>query len=50
MNTTPEKDSNDIDLMNLPEREFKIKIISMLMEVWNDNKNSGMNSGQRSNH
>ena len=31
---TPEKD--DMDLMNLPEREFKIKIINMLMEVRKD--------------
>ena len=30
---TPEKDSNEIGLMNLPKREFKIKIINMLMEV-----------------
>ena len=30
---TPEKDSNEIDLMNLPERDFKIKIINMFMEV-----------------
>ena len=36
INTIPEKDLNDIDLMNLPEREFKIKIINMLMEVWKD--------------
>ena len=33
MNTIPEKDSNEIHLMNPPEREFKIKIINMLMEV-----------------
>ena len=36
INITPEKDLNDIDLMTLPEREFKIKIINMLMEVWKD--------------
>ena len=34
-NTTPEKDLNDMDLMTLPEREFKIKII-ILMEVQKD--------------
>ena len=34
INITPEKD--DMDLMTLPEREFKIKIINMLMEVWKD--------------
>ena len=33
LNTTCEKDSNEINIMNLPEREFKIKIINMLMEV-----------------
>ena len=32
-NTTPEKDLNDMDLLTLPEREFKIKIINILMEV-----------------
>ena len=36
INTTPKKDLNDINLMNLPEREIKIKIINMLMEVWKD--------------
>ena len=36
INTTPEKDLNDTDLMTLPEREFKIKIINILMEVWKD--------------
>ena len=30
---TPEKRSNETELTNLPEREFKIKIINMLMEV-----------------
>ena len=30
---TPEKESNETELTNLPEREFKIKIINMLMEV-----------------
>ena len=29
----PEKDSNEIYYMNLPEMYFKIKIINMLMEV-----------------
>ena len=27
MNTTPEKDLNNINLMNLPEMDFKITII-----------------------
>ena len=36
INITPEKDLNDMDFMILPEREFKIKIINMLMEVWKD--------------
>ena len=36
INTTPKKDLNDMDLMTLPEREFKIKIINILMEVWKD--------------
>ena len=30
---TAEKESNETELTNLPEREFKIKIINMLMEV-----------------
>ena len=30
---TPEKGPNETELTNLPEREFKIKIINMLMEV-----------------
>ena len=30
---TPEKAPNESELNNLPEREFKIKIINMLMEV-----------------
>ena len=34
MNTTREKDLNDINLMNLPEREFKMEIINMQMAVW----------------
>ena len=34
INITPEKD--DMDLMTLPEWEFKIKIINMLMEVQKD--------------
>ena len=49
INITPEKDLNDMDLMTLPERKFKIKIINMLMEVQEDIQNSGMNSDQRSN-
>ena len=49
INTTPEKDLNDMDLMNLPEREFKIKVINMLMEVRKDIQESGTNSGWRSN-
>ena len=36
VNKTPEKDLNDMDLMTLPEREFKIKIINILMEVRKD--------------
>ena len=36
INATPEKDLNDMDLVTLPEREFKIKIINILMEVWKD--------------
>ena len=36
INITLEKDLNDMDLMTLPEREFKIKIINMLMEVQKD--------------
>ena len=36
VNTTPEKYLNDMELMTLPEREFKIKIINILMEVWKD--------------
>ena len=31
--TTPEKELGDIDLTNLPEKEFKIKVITMLMEL-----------------
>ena len=34
INITPEKD--DMDLMTVTEREFKIKIINMLMEVQKD--------------
>ena len=33
MSQTPEKGPNEMELTNLPEREFKIKIINMLMEV-----------------
>ena len=36
INITPEKDLSGMDLMTLPKREFKIKIISMLMEVQKD--------------
>ena len=36
INTTPEKDLNDMDLMTLSEREFKIKTINILMEVQKD--------------
>ena len=36
VNTTPEKDLNDMDLVTLPEREVKIKIINILMEVQKD--------------
>ena len=36
INKTPEKDLNDINLMTLAERQFKIKIINILMEVWKD--------------
>ena len=36
INITLEKDLNDMDLMTLPEREFKIKIINMLMVVQKD--------------
>ena len=36
INTTPEKDVNDTDLVTLPEREFKIKIINIIMEVRKD--------------
>ena len=32
----PEKDLNDMDLVTLPEREFKIKMINIIMEVWKD--------------
>ena len=36
VNTTPKKDLNDMHLVTLREREFKIKIINILMEVWKD--------------
>ena len=36
VNTTPKEDLNDMDLVTLPEREFKIKIINILMEVQKD--------------
>ena len=31
--TTPEKELGERDLTNLPEKEFKIKVITMLMEL-----------------
>ena len=31
--SSPEKESGEIDLTNLPEKEFKIKVITMLMEL-----------------
>ena len=31
--TTSEKELGEIDLTNLPEKEFKIKVITMLMEL-----------------
>ena len=36
MNKTPEKDSSEIDLINLSESDDKIKIINILMEVRKD--------------
>ena len=30
---TPEKESSETELINLPEKDFKIKIINMLLEV-----------------
>ena len=33
---TPKKDLNDMDLVTLPEREFKIQIINIQMEVQKD--------------
>ena len=30
---SPEKESREIDLTNLPEKEFKIKVITMLMDL-----------------
>ena len=36
VNTIPEKDLNDMDLVILPEMEFKIKIINILKEVEKD--------------
>ena len=36
INITPEKDLNDMDLMTLAEREFRIKIINMLIDVQKD--------------
>ena len=30
---TPVKDTNEINLLNIPERDFKIKINNMLIEV-----------------
>ena len=31
--TTPEREPGEIDLTNLPEKEFKIKVITMLMDL-----------------
>ena len=31
--TTPERGPGEIDLTNLPEKEFKIKVITMLMDL-----------------
>ena len=31
--TSPEKELGEIDLTNRPEKEFKIKVITMLMEL-----------------
>ena len=31
--SSPEKESGEIDLSNLPEKEFKIKFINMLMDL-----------------
>ena len=31
--TTPEKEPEEIDVINHPEKEFKIKIITMLMDL-----------------
>ena len=31
--TTPEKELGEIDLTNLPEKEFKIKVITMLIDL-----------------
>ena len=36
INITPEKDLNDMDLMTLAERRFRIKIINMLIDVQKD--------------
>ena len=36
INTTPEKDLNNMDLVSLPERELKTKMINILMEVQKD--------------
>ena len=31
--TTPEREPAEIDLTNVPEKEFKIKVITMLMDL-----------------
>ena len=31
--TTPEREPGEIDLTNLPEKEFKIKAVTMLMDL-----------------
>ena len=31
--TSPKREPGDIDLTNLPKKEFKIKVITMLMEL-----------------
>ena len=36
INKTLDKDLNDMNLMTPPEREFKINIINILMEVQKD--------------
>ena len=31
--TTPEREPGEVDLTKLPEKEFKIKVITMLMDL-----------------